>query len=171
MNVERRSRNALEAVGDGATEGMKLCLNIAAMLIAFLALIALINFLLGLGGFSLEQLLGAVFRPLAWCMGADWSEADTLGRLLGEKLVLTELVAYSNLGEMQIGTDLSERTYIIASYALCGFANFASIGIQLGGIGSIAPERKGDLAQLAFKAMIGGAIASWMTASIAGVLI
>jgi CNT family concentrative nucleoside transporter len=171
VSVERRSRNVLEAVGDGATDGMKLCLNIAAMLIAFVALIALVNFLLGFAGLTLEQILGRVFRPLAWCMGADWDEAPALGQLLGEKLVLTELVAYTRLGEMRIGTDISERTYIIASYALCGFANFASIGIQLGGIGGIAPERKADLAELAFKAMIGGALASWMTASIAGVLI
>lgn len=171
VNVERRSRNVIEAVGDGATDGMKLCLNIAAMLIAFVALIALANFLLGFVGLTLQQVLGNLFRPIAWCMGASWKEAETLGQLLGEKLVLTELVAYTHLGEMQIGTELSRRTYIIASYALCGFANFASIGIQLGGIGGIAPDRKSDLADLALKAMIGGALASWMTASIAGILI
>ena len=186
ISVERRSRNVLEAVGDGATDGMRLVLNIAAMLIAFVALVALVNSILGWGATidvpftswqirvpstSLEQILGYVFRPLAWCMGAPWDEAAPLGQLLGEKIVLTELVAYSHLAEMEIGTEVSKRTYLIASYALCGFANFASIGVQLGGIGAIAPERKADLAELALKAMTGGAIASWLTACVAGLLI
>lgn len=186
VSIERRSRNVLQAVGDGATDGMRLVLNIAAMLIAFVALVALVNSILGWGptvgvpftssqirvpSTSLEQILGYLFRPLAWCMGAPWDEAAPLGRLLGEKIVLTELVAYSHLAEMEIGTEVSQRTYLIASYALCGFANFASIGVQLGGIGAIAPERKADLAELALKAMTGGAIASWLTACVAGLLI
>lgn len=185
VSVARTSRNLFEAIGDGATVGMKLALNIGAMLIAFIALVALVNSVLSLGptltipgvgwelrtSTSLEELLGILFRPLAWCIGAPWDEADTLGTLMGEKVAVTELIAFQHLSELPADQQLSERTAIIASYALCGFANFASIGIQLGGIGSIAPERKGDLAQLAFKAMIGGAIASWMTASIAGVLI
>tara|TARA_Y100000748_G_C15154502_1_gene355305 strand:- start:246 stop:563 length:318 start_codon:yes stop_codon:yes gene_type:complete len=105
-------------------------------------------------------------------MGAPWSESQILGSLLGQKIVLTELIAYKNLANMTIGTDgISEKTAILASYALCGFANFASIGIQLGGIGSIAPERKNDLAKLVTKAMFGGALASWLTATIAGILI
>ena len=106
--------------------------------------------------------------PLAWTMGAPWNEAGQLGSLMGQKLVLTEFIAYANLAS---NTDLSPRTATIAAYALCGFANFASIGIQLGGIGAIAPDRKKDLAKLVTKAMLGGALASWLTATIAGILI
>ena len=109
---------------------------------------------------------------LAYLMGAPWSESHILGSLLGQKIVLTELIAYLNLSDMQVGVNgLSEKTAVIASYALCGFSNFASIGIQLGGIGSIAPDRKKDISKLVTKAMIGGAIASWITACIAGLLI
>ena len=166
--------NFLEALGNGATEGMKLALNIAAMLIAFLSVLALVNWILGLILFgdtilTIELILGYVFMPLAFLMGAPWSEAQTLGTLMGQKLVLTEFIAYGNLASMS--DQLSIRTATIAAYALCGFANFASIGIQLGGIGSIAPERKKDLAKLVTKAMIGGALASWLTATIAGILI
>ena len=166
--------NFLESLGNGATEGMKLALNIAAMLIAFLAVIALLNWSLGLISFgetvlTLELILGYIFMPLAFLMGAPWSEAHILGSLMGQKLVLTEFIAYANLAN--ISDQLSMRTATIAAYALCGFANFASIGIQLGGIGSIAPERKKDLAKLVTKAMIGGALASWLTATIAGILI
>ena len=166
--------NFLEALGNGATEGMKLALNIAAMLIAFLSVLALVNWILGLISFgdtilTIELILGYVFMPLAFLMGAPWSEAQILGTLMGQKLVLTEFIAYGNLASMS--DQLSIRTATIAAYALCGFANFASIGIQLGGIGSIAPERKKDLAKLVTKAMIGGALASWLTATIAGILI
>ena len=166
--------NFLEALGNGATEGMKLALNIAAMLIAFLSVLALVNWILGLISFgdtilTIELILGYVFMPLAFLMGAPWSEAQILGTLMGQKLVLTEFIAYGNLASMS--DQLSIRTATIAAYALCGFANFASIGIQLGGIGSIAPERKKDLARLVTKAMIGGALASWLTATIAGILI
>ena len=165
--------NVLESLGNGATEGLKLAANIAAMLIAFVALVSLTNFLLSMIGTSLETILGYIFMPLAFCMGAPWSEANILGSLLGQKIVLTELIAYMNLSAMEIGTPngISEKTALLASYALCGFANFASIGIQLGGIGSIAPERKKDLAKLVTKAMFGGALASWLTATIAGILI
>ena len=165
--------NVLESLGNGATEGLKLAANIAAMLIAFVALVSLTNYILSIFGTSLELILGYIFMPLAFCMGAPWSEANILGSLLGQKIVLTELIAYMNLSEMQIGTPngISEKTAILASYALCGFANFASIGIQLGGIGSIAPERKKDLSKLVTKAMFGGALASWLTATIAGILI
>jgi len=143
------------------------------MLIAFLSFIAMINYLLGfivIGDqmMSIEIILGYLFMPLAWTMGAPWNEAGQLGSLMGQKLVLTEFIAYSNLAS---STDLSPRTATIAAYALCGFANFASIGIQLGGIGAIAPERKKDLAKLVTKAMLGGALASWLTATIAGILI
>ena len=166
--------NFLEAIGNGATEGLKLALNIAAMLIAFISVIALINWVLGLislGDISLsiELILGYLFMPLAFLMGAPWSEAQILGSLMGQKLVLTEFIAYGNLAAAS--ETISERTATIAAYSLCGFANFASIGIQLGGIGSIAPERKKDLAKLVTKAMLGGALASWLTATIAGILI
>ena len=165
--------NALEALGNGATEGLKLAANIAAMLIAILAFVALVNYImLAIFGITLENLMGYIFMPLAFLMGAPWSESQVLGSLLGQKIVLTELIAYKNLANMQIGSEgISEKTAILASYALCGFANFASIGIQLGGIGSIAPERKKDLAKLVTKAMFGGALASWLTATIAGILI
>ena len=166
--------NFLEAIGNGATEGMKLAINIAAMLIAFISVIALLNWLLGLISFgdtvlSIELILGYVFMPLAFLMGAPWSEAQILGSLMGQKLVLTEFIAYGNLASAS--EQISTRTATIAAYSLCGVANFASIGIQLGGIGSIAPERKKDLAKLVTKAMFGGALASWLTATIAGILI
>tara|TARA_B110000014_G_scaffold223937_1_gene181872 strand:+ start:4973 stop:6199 length:1227 start_codon:yes stop_codon:yes gene_type:complete len=163
--------NVLEALGNGATDGLKLAANIAAMLIAFVALISLSNYILSIFGTSLEDIFGYIFMPLAYLMGAPWSESHILGSLLGQKIVLTELIAYVNLSNMTVGIDISEKTAILASYALCGFANFASIGIQLGGIGSIAPERKKDLAKLVTKAMFGGALASWLTATIAGILI
>jgi CNT family concentrative nucleoside transporter len=165
--------NILEVLGNGATDGLRLAANIAAMLIAFVALISLINYVLGMAGTSLENILGYIFMPLAFLMGAPWSDAGVLGSLLGQKLVLTELIAYKNLSAIEVGgpSGISEKTAILASYALCGFANFASIGIQLGGIGSIAPERKKDLAKLVTKAMFGGALASWLTATIAGILL
>ena len=164
--------NVLESLGNGATDGLKLAANIAAMLIAFVALISLSNYILGIFETSLEDIFGYIFMPLAFLMGAPWSESHILGSLLGQKIVLTELIAYMNLAEIQAGTNpISDKTAILASYALCGFANFASIGIQLGGIGSIAPERKKDLAKLVTKAMFGGALASWLTATIAGILI
>ena len=164
--------NALEALGNGATEGLKLAANIAAMLIAFVALISLSNYILSIFDTSLESIFGYIFMPLAFLMGAPWSESHILGSLLGQKIVLTELIAYMNLAEIQASTNaVSDKTAILASYALCGFANFASIGIQLGGIGSIAPKRKKDLSKLVTKAMFGGALASWLTATIAGILI
>ena len=164
--------NVLESLGNGATDGLKLAANIAAMLIAFVALIALSNYMLSMLGTSLEEIFGYIFMPLAFLMGAPWSESHILGSLLGQKIVLTELIAYMNLADIQAGQNpISDKTAILASYALCGFANFASIGIQLGGIGSIAPERKKDLAKLVTKAMFGGALASWLTATIAGILI
>lgn len=166
--------NFLEALGNGASEGMKLALNIAAMLIAFLSVIALFNWLLSLISFgetilTIELILGYLFMPLAFLMGAPWSEAQILGSLMGQKLVLTEFIAYGNLAALS--DTISVRTATIGAYALCGFANFASIGIQLGGIGAIAPERKKDLSKIVTKAMFGGALASWLTATIAGILI
>ena len=171
IKIEKPDSNAMEALGRGATEGLKLAANVAAMLVAFVALVAMINYLLTFADTSLQGILGFVFRPLAWAMGISWDEAQMVGVLMGEKITLTELIAYSDLRDLKLEHAISDRTAIIASYALCGFANFASIGIQLGGIGGMAPERRKDLAALALKAMLGGALASWMTASIAGILI
>lgn len=168
--LERQTRNALEAVGNGATDGLRLALNIGAMLIAIVALVAMVNFLLGLAGTSLQAIMAIGFRPIAWCIGIPWSDAGTVGTLLGEKIALTELIAYLHLSELMSEQKLSERSAVIASYALCGFANFASIGVQIGGIGALAPERKADASDIALKAMIGGALATCLTASIAGIV-
>lgn len=169
--LERRARNLLEAVGNGATDGLKLALNIAAMLIAIVALVSLVNYFLSLLGTSLQELLAVVFRPVAWCIGVSWEDAGTVGVLLGEKIALTELVAYLHLSDLAAEGALSPRSAVIASYALCGFANFASIGVQIGGIDALAPERKRDACELALKAMIGGALATCLTASIAGIVL
>ena len=171
ISIKNDDDNIMEALSTGATNGMKLAANVAAMLIAFVATIAMVNAVLSLFGLSLEQILGWIFSPLAWVMGVPWQEAYVVGSLMGKKLVLTELIAFGDLSTLIFDNELSERSAIISSYALCGFANFASIGIQLGGIGGIAPERRKDIAQLGLKTMFGGAIASWLTATIAGLLI
>jgi len=191
INVEKSAQNVVEAAARGSADGMKLALNVAAMLIAFIALVAMVDWMLtgvpvhfcdnvpGLGynaqcdPMSLSNGLGMIFSPLAWTMGIPWEEATTVGSLLGEKMVLTELYAYQHFSEIQAdqATAISERSAIIASYALCGFANFASIGIQIGGIGGIAPGRLSDIASVAFRAMIGGTLAAMMTGTVAGVLI
>jgi len=171
VEVEKTDTNSLDALGRGATEGLKLAVNVAAMLVAFVSVVAMFNYILGFGGTSLQEIMGLLFKPLAWTMGVPWEEAEIMGTLMGEKLALTELIAYGDLRNYISNGELSERTAIIASYALCGFANFGSIGIQIGGLSSIAPNRRSDIASLAFKAMIGGALASWITASIAGILI
>jgi len=171
FSTERLDSNAMEALSRGASDGLKLAANVAAMLIAFISFVALINYSLTFAHTSLQEIFGFLFKPLAWTMGVPWNEAQLVGSLMGEKITLTELIAYSNLRDLRLDHAISERTTIIASYALCGFANFGSIGIQLGGIGAMAPERKKDLSSLVLKAMIGGALASWMTASIAGILI
>ena len=169
--LDNKDDNIMEALSRGATNGMKLAANVAAMLVAFVAIIAMVNAILGLLDLSLQQILGWIFSPLAWVMGVPWDEAGIIGALMGEKLVLTELIAFGDLSELMTTNSISDRSAIIASYALCGFANFASVGIQLGGIGGIAPERRKDLAKLGLKAMFGGALASWLTATIAGMLI
>ena len=171
VDIEQTTTNAMEALGNGATSGLKLAANIAAMLIAFLSFVAMINYFLLFFDTSMEAILGFIFKPLAWTMGVPWSEAGTLGMLMGKKIVLTELIAYGDLQKVLTEGQISERTAIIASYALCGFANFGSIGIQLGGIGSMAPDRSKDLAKLVTKAMFGGALASWLTATIAGMIL
>lgn len=168
--------NTIDAAAGGAGEGLKLALNVAAMLLAFIALLALINACLGMLGewifdapLTLQVILGWLLSPIAWLMGIPWSEAQISGALIGEKIVLNEFVAYLHLSQLQ--ESLSDRTLIIMSYALCGFANFSSIAIQIGGIGALAPMRKAELAQLGMKAVFGGSVAAFMTASIAGLLI
>ena len=171
LSNSKQSSNIIEALGSGASDGLKLAVNVGAMLIAFISIIALTNYLLSFLGTSLEIILGYLFQPLAWSMGIPWEDSGAIGSLLGKKIVFTELIAFGDLKEMIDGDVISNRSAIIASYALCGFANFGSIGIQLGGIGGIAPERKKDISELVLKAMIGGAIASFITACIAGILI
>ena len=171
IEVERPDDNAMEALSRGATDGVKLAVNVGAMLVAFVAFIAMVNGILGFVDLTIQQILGWLFQPLAWTMGVPWSEAGILGQLMGEKIVLTELIAYADLSQLQAENAISDRTAIIASYALCGFANFASIGIQLGGIGGIAPSRRKDLAKIGMKAMIAGALASWLTATLAGIIV
>ena len=172
ININRTTENGMDALGRGATDGLKLAANVAAMLVAFISIITMINFSLEfLFSTTLQDILGVLFQPLAWTMGIPWAEARVVGALMGEKIVLTELIAYANLSELISNNAISDRTAIISSYALCGFANFGSIGIQLGGIGGMAPDRRKDLSKLGMKAMIGGALASWLTATIAGILI
>ncbi|MEM6336970.1 MAG: nucleoside transporter C-terminal domain-containing protein [Bacteroidota bacterium] len=187
---EKTEANAIEAAAAGAAEGLKLALNVGAMLLAFIAIIALINWLLGafgavtglngvvenmsggrFDGFSLQAIFGYLFAPLAWAMGIETADLLDFGRLLGEKIAINEFVAYASLGELRELAAVSERTLIIGAYALCGFANFSSIAIQIGGIGGLAPDRRSDIARLGLRAVIGGALASWMTATIAGALI
>ena len=171
IEIKQSHTNGMEALSTGATDGLKLAANIAAMLIAFISFVAMINFFLAFLGTSMESIFGFIFRPLAWTMGVPWSEAQTVGMLMGKKIVLTELIAFGDLQTIIANGLISERTAIIATYALCGFSNFGSIGIQLGGIGAMASNRKKDLAKLVTKAMFGGALASWLTATIAGLLI
>ena len=171
VEIEQTNINAMEALSNGATDGLKLAANIAAMLIAFISFVAMINYFLSFGGTSMEEIFGIIFRPLAWTMGIPWNEAQLVGMLMGKKIVLTELIAYGDLQNLIRDGLISERSAIISTYALCGFSNFASIGIQLGGIGAMAPDRKKDLAKLVTRAMFGGAIASWLTATIAGRLL
>ena len=172
LHIEKNTTNAMDALGNGATQGLKLAANIGAMLIAFISILSMINFTLEhFLNINLQEILGMIFSPLAWTMGIPWKEANIVGRLMGEKIVLTELIAYGSLGDLINNNLISERSAIISSYALCGFANFGSIGIQLGGIGAMAPEKRNILSKIVLKAMVGGALASWLTATIAGILI
>jgi len=175
---KKETQNIIDAAADGAGQGVKLAINIGAMLIAFIALMALLNGLLGwVGGLigfealSLSWIFGKLFSPLAFIFGIPWSDCAQMGDLLGTKIMINEFVAYAKLQAFANSGEISQRTAIIASYALCGFANVSSIGIQLGGLGGIAPERKHDLAILGVRAMIAGAFASFTTACIAGILI
>jgi CNT family concentrative nucleoside transporter len=169
LNIERTDVNVIDAAGRGTSEGLALALNVGAMLISFLALIALLNALLGLAGLSLQQIFGWVFAPIAWSMGVPWRDAPTIGNLLGTRMALNEFVAYSQLGPMR--DSLDPRSFTIATFALCGFANFSSIGIQIGGIGALAPTRRHDLARLGLRAMLAGTLANFITATIAGFLL
>src|SRR5690348_16849702 len=167
--VEKTDVNLIDAVGRGTGEGLHLALNVGAMLISFLALVALLNAILGLVGVSMQQILGWVFSPIAWSLGVPWRDASTIGNLLGTRMVLNEFVAYSQLGPLKASLD--PKSFTIATYALCGFANFSSIGIQIGGIGALAPERRHDLARLGLRAMLAGTFANFLTATIAGMLL
>ena len=172
LHIDKNTANAMDALGNGATQGLKLAANIGAMLVAFISILSMINFTLEYFlNINLQEILGILFSPLAWTMGIPWKEANIVGRLMGEKIVLTELIAYGSLGDLINNNLISERSAIISSYALCGFANFGSIGIQLGGIGAMAPEKRNVLSKIVLKAMVGGALASWLTATIAGILI
>jgi len=176
--VPKQDVNIIDAAGRGAIEGLHLSLNVLGMLIAFIALVALVN---GMFGYvhayavwfppSLDIVLGWIFRPIAWAMGVSWKDSLTVGNLLGTRMVLNEFVAFAKLGEPGVGSSLAPRSFIITTYALCGFANFSSIAIQIGGISSLAPSRRGDLARLGLRAMFAGTLANFLTATIAGVLL
>jgi CNT family concentrative nucleoside transporter len=178
VRVEKTAVNVIDAAAQGAGDGLRLALNIAGMLIAFLALIAMVNGILGwahtlpLMGWlppSLERIFGVIFAPIAWLMGVSWKDASAIGNLLGTRLVLNEFVAFLQLGPMK--DSLDPRSFTIATYALCGFANFSSIAIQIGGIGALAPNRKSDLARLGLRAVAAGSMANFMSACIAGMLL
>ncbi len=182
VKLPKTNVNIIDAAASGAGTGLTLALNVGAMLLAFIALVSMANYLIEQFGYlldlifgittnlSLDILLGWVFSPLAWVMGVPWADCETVGRLLGEKMAINEFVAYASLANLlESGAQLQERSIVIATYALCGFANFSSIAIQIGGIGGIAPKRRHDLARIGFKAMIGGTLAAFMTGTIAGI--
>lgn len=189
-DLPRTSTNVMDAAAEGATDGLKLALNVAAMLIAFVSLLALLNWPLsalsevneswlpiatwraelGLPILSLQNILGICLQPLAWLMGAG-EDARLLGTLMGESIVATEFVAYLDLSKMITAGEISPRASTIAIYTLCGFANLPSIAIQIGGLGAMAPERRGDIAKLGFRAMVAGALACWLTGAVAGVVV
>ena len=170
LKVERTEVNIIDAAARGAGAGLTLALNVGAMLIAFLSLVALVNWPLQYFDLSLEQIFAWIFAPLAYVMGVPWADANQVGSLFGKKLIVNEFVAYADLIQMKAADVLAPRSELIATYALCGFANLGSIGIQLGGIGGIAPTRKSDLAKLGLRVVLGGSLATFMTATIAGLL-
>ncbi len=169
ITVEKPGVNLIDAAARGAGDGLHLALNIAAMLIAFLALIALCNGILSVFHITLQQIFGYVFSPVAWLLGVQYNDCQSIGNLLGTRLVLNEFIAFQQLGPMR--PQLDPRSFTIATYALCGFANFSSIAIQIGGIGALAPSRKSDLARLGMKAVAAGTMANFMSACIAGMLL
>ena len=171
--------NGLDAAARGASEGMALVINIMAMLIAFIGLVALANLLIErvdlvfngtAAGWSLQAAAGWLFRPFVWLMGVPWADAGTVGRLMGLKTILNEFVAYVELSRTMSGSDpLEERSFVIAAYAMCGFANFGSVAIMIGGIGGIAPKRRSDLARLGLRSLVGGTLATMLTGCIIGI--
>jgi CNT family concentrative nucleoside transporter len=176
LDIPRTDVNVLDAAARGTSEGLHLMLNVIAMLVSFIALVALLNGLFGLiheqiAWFpaSLQTVLGWIGRPVAWVMGVPWRDSEAIGSLLGTRTVLNEFIAFSQLGPLK--AQLDPRSFTIASFALAGFANFSSVGIQIGGIGALVPERKGDLARLGFRAMLAGTLANFLSASIAGILL
>jgi concentrative nucleoside transporter, CNT family len=169
IHVEERAVNVIDAAANGAISGLKIAAIVGAMLIAFLSLIAMINYLLAFAHTSLGGIFGYVFAPVAWCMGVSSEDTLKVGQLLGTKVAVNELVAYLDL--VRLRETLSERSVVISTYALCGFANFGSIAIAIGGIGAMAPDRRADLARLGIRTMFGGALASWLTATVAGMMI
>jgi concentrative nucleoside transporter, CNT family len=175
VKLENTSVNVIDAAAQGAGDGLQLCLNIGAMLIAFLSLIALLDGIFGwahgLAAWipaSMEQLFGMIFAPVAWLLGVSWNDCATIGRLLGERLVTNEFIAFIDLGKVK--SQIDPHSFVIATFALCGFANFSSIAIQVGGIGALAPSRKSDLARLGMRAVAAGTMANFMSACIAGML-
>lgn len=187
MSDQRTTANVVDAAAAGAGDGLRLALNVAAMLVAFAALLALINWPLAaisdyapiaawraehdLPAFTLQNILGVLLAPIAWLIGAPWADARELGGLMGTAIIATEFVAYLDLARLISEQHLSPRTAAIATYCLCGFANVASIGIQIGGLSALAPERRQDLARLAPRAMLAGALACWMTGAVAGLFL
>jgi len=176
LQIEKKTANIVDAAASGALDGLRLAVNVGAMLLAFIALVALVDYGLGLVGglfgyseLSLKSIFGILFYPLSFCMGVEWSDLYQFGNLLGTKISINELVAYVELTALK--ETISERSFIIGTYALCGFANFSSIAIQIGGISSVAPGRRQDIAKLGIRAMFAGALASWLTATIAGLLL
>ncbi len=184
VSIEKTNSNVIEAAATGAADGLQLALNVAGMLLAFIALIAMVNFIMTMvltdmmgittasgGPVTLQVVLGYLLSPIAWLIGVPWHDAVTVGSLIGEKMVINEFIAYLDLSRIIPTGELGEKAIIISTYALCGFANFSSIAIQIGGIGGIAPKRRSDIAKMGLKAVLGGTLATFMTATIAGVLI
>jgi CNT family concentrative nucleoside transporter len=169
LDIEKTDVNVIDAAGRGTAEGLHLAMNVGAMLISFVSIIFLINGILGKFGLSLQMIFGWVFAPVAWSLGVPWQDADEVGNLLGTRMVLNEFLAFAELG--RIKDTLDPRSVTIATFALCGFANFASIGMQIGGIGALAPTRRGDLARLGMRAMLAGTLANFVTAIIVGFLL
>jgi CNT family concentrative nucleoside transporter len=169
LAIENKDVNVIDAAGRGTSEGLHLAANVAAMLISFVSLVALLNAILGVAGLSMQQILGWIFAPVAWSLGVPWRDAATVGNLLGTRMVLNEFIAFAQLGPMK--ETLDPRSFTIATFALCGFANFSSIGIQIGGISALVPERRSDLARLGLRAMLAGTLANFLTAIIVGFLL
>ncbi|MGZ3866123.1 MAG: NupC/NupG family nucleoside CNT transporter [Bacteroidia bacterium] len=172
LEVKKEHTNLIDAISHGAADGMKIAINVVAMLIGFIALITFINYCLGkmYAPLSLDWIFGKVFYPLAWCMGVPDADVQQVATIMGQKLSINEFVAFDTLTH-KLAAPLSEKGLIITSFAICGFANFSSVGMQIGGIGALAPERRADLAKLGIRALISGTLASYLSATIAGMLV